>query len=70
MNAGRFLVVAGLVAVAAGLLVMLLSRLGLEPGKLPGDFVYRRGGLTVYVPLGTCILVSFLLWLIGKLFGR
>ena len=70
MNAGRFLVVAGLVAVAAGLLMMLLSRFGLEPGKLPGDFVYRRGGLTVYVPLGSCLLISLVLSLLRKLFGK
>lgn len=70
MNAGRFLVVAGLVAIAAGLLVMLLSRLGLEPGRLPGDLVYRRGNLTVYLPLGTCLLISLLLGLLGKLLGK
>jgi hypothetical protein len=37
---------------------VLFGRLGLE--RLPGDLVFRRGGVTVYFPLGLMILVSVL----------
>jgi uncharacterized membrane protein YidH (DUF202 family) len=61
---GRFLIGAGLVLVAAGLLVMGLERMGLSPGRLPGDFVWRGKNTTVYTPLGTCVLLSVLLSLV------
>ena len=66
---GRTLVVAGLVLVAVGLLAMLLGKLGLPLGKLPGDISYRGKNVTVFAPLGTCLLLSLLLslvvWAIG-----
>jgi hypothetical protein len=56
---GRTLVIAGLVLVAVGLLVMLIGRLGLPLGKLPGDISYRGKNVTVFAPLGTCLLLSY-----------
>ena len=58
---GRLLIGAGLVLLAAGLLVMGLERLGLGAGRLPGDFVWRGKSTTVYAPLGACLLLSVLL---------
>lgn len=67
----RFLVLAGLTLVALGAFVWLAGRLGLpKPGQLPGDFVYRGQKLTLYLPLGTCLLVSALITLLAILFGR
>jgi prepilin signal peptidase PulO-like enzyme (type II secretory pathway) len=64
----RFLVVAGLVLVALGLLWPLVSRLGL--GRLPGDIHIQRDGFEFYFPITTGILVSLvltlLLWLLRK----
>ena len=39
-----------------GGLFLLLGRLGLE--RLPGDLTFKRGGLTVYFPIGLMILAS------------
>ncbi|HSP13907.1 MAG TPA: DUF2905 domain-containing protein [Thermoanaerobaculia bacterium] len=39
-------------------------------GRLPGDFVYRRGNFTLYVPLMTSILLSIALTVILWLFRR
>ena len=65
----RFLITAGIVLVAAGLLWPLLSRLGL--GRLPGDIAIRGEHGGFYFPIVTCILVSLVLslifWLAGKL---
>ena len=66
---GRTLILMGLVLVAAGLLVSFSGRIPWL-GKLPGDFTFRSGGLTVYVPLATCFLLSVLLSLLSYLFRR
>lgn len=65
----RFLILIGLILVAAGLLWPYLSRLGL--GNLPGDIAIRGEHGGFYFPIVTCILVSLVLtlvfWLAGKL---
>lgn len=63
---GRALVVVGLLISGVGALVWL----GVPLGKLPGDFVYRRGGLTVYVPIATSIIVSVVLTVVAIFFRR
>lgn len=67
---GRFLISAGLILIAVGLLVIGLQRIGLSVGRLPGDFVWRGKGTTVYAPLGTSLLLSALLSLLLYLLSR
>ena len=43
---GKFLVVAGVVAIIAGLALMLLGRANFPLGRLPGDIVYRGKNTT------------------------
>jgi hypothetical protein len=57
---GRLLIVAGLVLIAAGALLLVAGRLP----RVPGDIVVERPNLTIYVPLGTMILLSVALTLI------
>jgi hypothetical protein len=56
-----------LLAVAA--LTFLSVRFGL--GRLPGDIVVDQGGVVVYLPITTAILVSLVLslalWLVRRL---
>ena len=67
----RFLVLAGLSLVALGAIVWVAGRLGLPKlGQLPGDFVYRGQKVTLYFPLGTCVLASAVITLLAMLFGR
>jgi hypothetical protein len=63
---GKLLVVAGLVVAGVGLIVMA----GVPLGRLPGDFVIRRGNATFYFPLATSILVSLALTLLLALLRR
>jgi Protein of unknown function (DUF2905) len=63
---GKLLVVIGVVIAGVGLLVML----GVPIGRLPGDFTYRRGNTTVYIPLATSILASIILTLVLTLLRR
>ena len=65
---GRILIICGIVFVVLGLVLTAAPRLGL--GRLPGDFVYRRGNFTFYFPLMTSILLSLGLTLILWLFRR
>lgn len=64
----RFLITLGLVLLAAGLLWPLLAKIGL--GRLPGDIVVERESFTIYIPLGTSILLSVVLSLVFWLLGR
>ncbi|HET8679851.1 MAG TPA: DUF2905 domain-containing protein [bacterium] len=57
---GRALIVTGLVLVVLGVVLVAATRLP----RMPGDIVIERPNLTVYVPIGTMILVSILLTLI------
>ena len=56
----------GLMVTALGGLMML----GLPLGRLPGDLVFRRGNVTVYVPLVTSIAVSLFATLFFTLMRR
>jgi hypothetical protein len=64
----RWLILFGIVLIAAGLLWPLLHKLGL--GRLPGDIVIERENFRLYLPLGTSlvisVVVSVILWLFNK----
>ena len=68
-EAGRLLVILGAVLLVLGLLLTLAGRLPLL-GRLPGDFVYRSGNFTLYLPLATSLLISVLLTLLLALFRK
>jgi hypothetical protein len=63
---GKTLVVIGLVIAGIGLLVML----GVPFGRLPGDFMVRRGSVSFYFPLTTSIVLSIVATLLFALFRR
>jgi hypothetical protein len=66
---GRSLILAGLVLVVVGLAVSYWGRIPWL-GKLPGDFTFRSGGVTIYLPLATCLLLSVALSLLSYFFRR
>jgi len=53
---GKALIGGAVVLLVLGGLFLLLGRFGLD--RLPGDLVFRRGNLTVYLPIGLMILIS------------
>lgn len=68
---GKMLVVAGLSMAALGALLWWIGpRIGAQGGLLPGDLSFRRGGFSVHFPIVTCIVLSLLLTLLGRLFQR
>ncbi|MBV8116152.1 MAG: DUF2905 domain-containing protein [Silvibacterium sp.] len=66
----RMLIQIGLILVVAGGVILLLGRLGISFGSMPGDLTWRRKNVTVFFPLGTSILLSILLTLLFWLFSR
>ena len=66
---GKLLIISGLVLVAAGLFVTFGARY-LPLGRLPGDIAFRRGNVSFYFPIVTCIILSLLLTLILRLFHK
>jgi len=49
--------VAGVILVIVGLALMISPKIPWL-GRLPGDLVWRKGPVTVYVPLATMLLIS------------
>jgi hypothetical protein len=55
-DVGRMLLVFGVLIALIGGALMLFGRF-----QLPGDFTFRSGGVTVYVPIATSIILSIVL---------
>ena len=66
---GRLLIVVGVIALVAGVVLMLAPRIPWL-GRLPGDIVIHRGPVSVYFPLATSIVISIVLTLLLNLFWR
>jgi hypothetical protein len=67
---GRLLIGLGFLLIIAGGLFLILSKIGLPLGRLPGDIAYRGKKFSVYFPLGTSILLSIVLSLIFYVISR
>jgi len=69
-DAGRTLLIAGLILTAAGALLYISPKLPFRLGRLPGDIIHRGENSTFYFPITTSIVVSiavsFLFWLISQ----
>lgn len=67
---GRSLIFFGAVLIVAGLCVLLLGRLHLPLGRLPGDIRWRSKNASFYFPLTSCLLLSALVSLVLYVIGR
>jgi hypothetical protein len=74
-QAGKFLIIAGVVLAVLGLLLMAgakFSFFGL--GRLPGDIAYKGKNVTLYFPVVTCVVLSLVLtlvfWVVSLLMRR
>ena len=62
------LIIVGAVILATGVVLLCFGKLGF--GRLPGDFVIKRGNVRFYFPLMTSIILSFVLSLVFWLLQR
>jgi len=60
---GKLLLVVGLGLALLGLFLLVVDRMGGYP-RIPGDIVLKRRNFTVYLPIGTSILLSLILSLV------
>jgi hypothetical protein len=68
---GRMLIIFGIGLVVVGLLFVLGDRFPwLRLGHLPGDFTFGGRNVRIFIPLGTCLLLSVVLTLILWLLRR
>lgn len=66
----RLLAVMGVVLLVLSGLVFLLTRFGVQPGRLPGDIRFQAGGVTCFIPLVTSIVLSILLTIVLNIIIR
>lgn len=64
-DAGRILLVFGVLLVLVGEALTLLGRF-----HIPGDLTFRSGGLTVYVPIAASIILSIVLTVVLNVLFR
>ena len=65
---GKFLIIAGIVLVAVGIVWLVGEKFGL--GRLPGDIVIEGENTRFYFPIMTSIVISIVLSLALWLFSR
>ncbi|HXI84055.1 MAG TPA: DUF2905 domain-containing protein [Verrucomicrobiae bacterium] len=66
---GKALVVIGIALVVLGVLFSLGGRLPWL-GRLPGDIDIKREHFRFYFPVMTCLVISIVVTLLFRLFGR
>jgi len=66
---GKWIMVAGVILVIVGFAVMISPKLPWL-GRLPGDLVWKKGPVTVYVPLATMLLISIVATALLNLIAR
>jgi len=59
----KLLLVLGILFLTLAGLVAVFGKLNLPLGRLPGDFRFQTGNVTVYLPCATSILLSILITL-------
>jgi len=69
MHPGKLLLLFGLLIAACGAWWLWAGKLPLL-GRLPGDIRIEKDNYSVYLPLGSCLLISLILSLLAWLFRR
>ena len=70
---GKSLILFGAIVVLIGVVVLVSGRIPWL-GKLPGDILWERGNVSIYIPIVTSIVISVVLTLmlnvVARLFWR
>ena len=67
---GKIIIIIGLVIVLAGVILQFAPQLLSWFGKLPGDIKYEKGNTKFFFPITTMIIVSIVLSLLLRFFGK
>jgi hypothetical protein len=66
---GRAMIIIAAVLGLIGAFLLLAPKLEFLK-KIPGNFVWKLNGVTIYFPLALCIIISLILTLVFWLLGR
>ncbi len=66
---GRMILYIGVILVLIGGFFILAAKVPWF-GRLPGDLSFRSGGVTIYIPITTMVLVSLVLTLLLNIVWR
>ena len=66
---GRLLIIFGIGLVVVGVVLVLANKVPFI-GRLPGDIVFHREGVSLFLPIATMIVVSLVLTVVLNLFFR
>jgi len=67
---GKIIIMIGLVVVVVGVILQFAPQLLSWFGKLPGDIKYEKGNTKFFFPITTMIIVSIVLSLLLRFFGK
>jgi hypothetical protein len=70
MSMGKIIIIIGAVIVLVGVILQFAPQLLSWFGKLPGDIRYEKENTKFFFPITTMILVSVILSLLLKIFGK
>lgn len=66
---GRTLIFFGIILIVIGAVFVVFGKVPWF-GRLPGDIIIKREGLTVYFPVATMLILSLLLTVLFNIIGR
>ncbi|HEY1420432.1 MAG TPA: DUF2905 domain-containing protein [Candidatus Dormibacteraeota bacterium] len=64
-DAGKLLLGVAVVLAVAGVAMMLFGR-----SNLPGNIIFRTGGVTVYIPIAAGVILSIVLTVVANILFR
>ena len=67
-NAGRWLIIAGIILAVAGLIIRYAPWLVSWFGKLPGDIRIEKENSKVFIPITSMVIISIALSILFNLF--
>ena len=67
---GKIIIIIGIVVVVVGVILQFAPQLLSWFGKLPGDIKYEKGNTKFFFPITTMIIVSVVLSLLLRFFGK
>lgn len=69
-NMAKILLITGAFILLAGFIMLILSKFTVTGFRLPGDIFYKGEKYSVYFPIVTCLVISFILTVLLNLFFR
>ncbi len=69
-NLYKLFILAGAILIITGIALLLLQKLHIHLGRLPGDVIVSKERFSFYFPIATCIILSVLLSIIFYFFGK